>query len=104
MNASHLPALLIALAASTSMHAQTTTTPTRGQLLYDTHCVACHTQQIHWRDAGVVRNWNELRAQVTRWQAAARLGWTEDDIGQVTRYLNATIYRLPQTGGIVKRE
>jgi mono/diheme cytochrome c family protein len=100
------PSLLLALAAAASGNtlAQTAPTPPRGQMLYDTHCISCHTRQVHWRQASVVRNWQDLRDQVTRWQASASLGWSQDDITQVARYLNDTIYRMPQTGGVAKRE
>lgn len=67
----------------------------RGQLLYSTHCVECHTTQMHWRARRQVRDWESLKAQVRRWQGEARLQWTEQDIDAVARHLNATIYRLP---------
>jgi len=71
--------------------------PGRGELLYDTHCRACHTEQVHWRDKRSAQDWPGLKEEVRRWQAAARLGWSEADIVAVARYLNETIYRLPQT-------
>jgi len=81
--------------------AQTTPEPGRGQLLYATHCIACHTEQVHWRDRKAASDWPRLKQEVRRWQAAARLGWTEVDIVAVARYLNETIYHLPQTADIV---
>lgn len=101
-----LPSLLLLLAtvASGSAQAQAAPSPTRGQMLYDTHCVTCHSAQLHWRQSSVVRNWQDLRDQVTRWQASANLGWSQDDITQVARHLNDTIYRMPQPGGIAKHE
>lgn len=69
----------------------------RGELLYATHCIACHSEQLHWRDRKVASDWTRLKAEVRRWQAAARLRWAEDDIVAVARYLNETIYHLPQT-------
>lgn len=69
--------------------------PSRGELLYRTHCAACHSSQMHWREKKTVRDWPSLRAQVTFWQAQAVLGWGDDDITEVARYLNATFYRLP---------
>jgi mono/diheme cytochrome c family protein len=75
--------------------------PTRGQLLYDTHCIACHNAQIHWRDQRLASDWASLREQVRQWQARARLAWPEADIVEVTRHLNDTIYRLPTAGGQV---
>lgn len=72
--------------------------PTRGELLYKTHCIECHTEQMHWRALRQARDWDSLKAQVTRWQGTARLGWSDDDITEVARHLNETIYRfaLPQ--------
>jgi mono/diheme cytochrome c family protein len=68
----------------------------RGELLYSTHCIACHTTQMHWRDKKSATDWPSLKAQVQRWQGAASLGWSEADVLEVTRYLNETIYRFEQ--------
>lgn len=70
--------------------------PTRGKLLYETHCIACHNSQMHWRDARIVRDAPGLVAQVRLWQERAKLQWSDDDIREVARHLNDTIYRLPQ--------
>ncbi len=69
----------------------------RGELLYATHCISCHNQQMHWRDQRAATDWSSLQVQVRRWQGAAALGWAEADILEVARYLNATIYRFEQT-------
>lgn len=69
--------------------------PSRGELLYDTHCVACHTTQMHWRDQRLATDWNTLGAQVRRWQESVRLNWNEDDITAVTSYLNRLYYHFP---------
>ena len=69
----------------------------RGELLYATHCKACHSEQVHWRDRKAATDWPRLKAEVQRWQAAARLGWREPDVVAVARYLNETVYHLPQT-------
>jgi hypothetical protein len=75
-------------------HAQTTPErgASRGALLYTTHCIACHNTQMHWRDARVVKDWPGLKAEVRRWQAGARLAWSDEDIAEVTRHLNALYY------------
>ncbi len=70
------------------------TVPSRGALLYDTHCIECHTLQLHWRDRQRARDWATLKAEVFRWQAAARLAWTGAEVEAVTRYLNDTIYHF----------
>lgn len=75
--------------------AQVKTEPTRGELLYTTHCVACHNARVHWRDKRLVTDWNSLRAQVRRWQGVQELGWNEADITAVARYLNTFYYEYP---------
>lgn len=72
--------------------------PTRGELLYTTHCIACHNSQMHWRDKRLATDWASLQAQVRRWQGVAKLGWSEDDILEVTRHLNERIYRYAPSG------
>ena len=64
----------------------------RGYMLYSQHCVECHTQQIHWRDERLARDWKSLNFQVRRWQSIASLNWGEEDIQNVTRYLNTRFY------------
>jgi hypothetical protein len=82
-------------AAGHAAHAQGPASPQRGQLLYETHCVTCHTTQMHWREQRRVRDWESLEAQVRRWQGNASLDWSDEDIRQVARHLNDTIYHLP---------
>jgi len=68
----------------------------RGELLYSTHCVSCHTSEMHWRDNKAAIDWVSLKFQVRRWQTAASLGWSESDVHAVTVYLNESIYRYVQ--------
>jgi len=72
-------------------------TPERGQLLYETHCIACHTSQVHWRDRRLATDWGTLRAQVRRFEGVAGLGWSDADIDAVARYLNDSIYHFPSS-------
>lgn len=76
---------------------------TRGALLYDNHCSACHSEQMHWRAKRQARDWDSLRKQVRHWQDEARLGWSEEDIDAVARHLNDTIYRFPVPQGVAGR-
>ena len=47
-------ALLVAgVLASTLVLAPSARSQSRGELLYSTHCIACHTSQMHWRDKKV---------------------------------------------------
>jgi mono/diheme cytochrome c family protein len=91
--------LAAAACAAGSIAAAAQSTPggteTTGALLYSTHCVACHTTQVHWRDGKLVTDRASLDAQVRRWQKNGGLGWTDDDVAAVVRYLNAVHYRFP---------
>lgn len=73
--------------------------PGRGELLYTTHCIACHSEQVHWREKKLARNWTSLVAEVRRWQAVGNLDWGTDDIEEVARYLNIIHYRYRLPAG-----
>ena len=68
----------------------------RGQLLYETHCIACHSAQVHWRDQLLARDWGSLRREVQRWQSIAALNWSEEDVNDVSRHLNQRYYRFSE--------
>jgi hypothetical protein len=70
--------------------------PSRGQLLYQTHCIGCHTTQMHWRDRRLATDWVRLVALVAQWQERQRLAWSPDDVIEVVWHLNDTIYRHPR--------
>lgn len=68
--------------------------PGRGELLYETHCLACHNTEVHWRDKENAKTWDGLHAEVTRWQKFSGLSWNDKDIEAVTRYLNMLYYHF----------
>lgn len=87
-------------------HSQVTPTQSRGGLLYTTHCISCHTTQMHWRNDKQAYDWGSLNYQVRRWQNNAGLQWSDADITDVSRYLNDTIYRYPtpaDRAGLISR-
>ncbi|MES2975870.1 MAG: cytochrome C [Pseudomonadota bacterium] len=92
-----LPVLIALACASPFSSAQTAPAESRGQLLYNTHCIACHTTQMHWREGRLASDWGSLKVQVRRWQGNAGLQWGDADIVEVSRHLNDTIYKFPQT-------
>lgn len=67
----------------------------RGEMLYQNHCIACHTTQVHWRDQRLAKDWPSLRAQVRRWERNTGLTWNDEDIEIVSHYLNQRYYRFP---------
>lgn len=96
---SFIPFLLVCLyCVSTGASAQQPSEPTRGELLYTTHCVECHNARVHWREQRLVKDWASLRAQVRRWQGIQKLKWSDSDIMEVARYLNQFYYEFPPPG------
>jgi hypothetical protein len=81
----------------TLSHAMPVYSETRGELLYSLHCKSCHTSKVHWREEKLATNWPSLKAQVFRWQSNIELGWGEDEITDVTHYLNITYYHFQVT-------
>jgi mono/diheme cytochrome c family protein len=95
---SSVAALVGVLAATSPAIAQS-----RGELLYSTHCISCHTSQMHWRDNKAASDWASLKFQVRRWQGAASLSWSDEDILEVARYLNESIYRFEPSADSLSR-
>lgn len=89
-----LAAAVLAVAALQGSPAQA---QSRGELLYNTNCIACHSTQVHWRSKRLATDWNSLQAQVRRWQQAASLGWRDEDIVEVARFLNERYYGFTPT-------
>ncbi|MEO7337704.1 MAG: hypothetical protein ABIV63_14090 [Caldimonas sp.] len=81
--------LLAALSVHGYAHAQS-----RGELLYSTHCLGCHTTKMHWREGRIATDWPGIVAQVGKWQGAASLSWNEQDVAAVARYLNDSFYHF----------
>lgn len=92
--------LVMTLGLSSTCSAEPEESLARGKLLYATHCVSCHSVEMHWREKKLARNWESLKFQVDLWQKAAGLGWGAEDIEQVSAYLNVTYYHFPAQGRI----
>ena len=69
----------------------------RGQALYEHHCMSCHESWAHTREGRHVRTLSELRSRTEAWSVHSRLGWSAEEINDVTNYLNRTFYQLGQT-------
>lgn len=93
------PALLLCVSAvvgNSNVLAASLYNTARGELLYNTHCVACHTTQVHWREQRLAQDWETLTKQVHRWQANVGLNWNDEDIAAVASYLNKLYYEYPE--------
>ena len=70
----------------------------RGRALYENHCITCHGQSVHRRASTTAPTHAELRQIVQQWQEAEGLHWTEEDIVDVTAFLERVVYRGVRTG------
>jgi mono/diheme cytochrome c family protein len=84
-------AVVAAAAMGADAHAQNVE---RGRLLYENHCQACHTAQVHGRKNRIALSRAELVDIVDRWQKNQKLAWNAEEIGDVVQYLATTRYRF----------
>ena len=67
----------------------------RGRALYENHCRMCHDSLAFKRGDKIAKNYEEVRAQVSRWQTNTSLHWSEEDIENVASYVARTYYKMP---------
>jgi hypothetical protein len=65
----------------------------RGRLLYENHCITCHSSKVHRRPTPVPITRSELRVIISAWAKGERLGWTEAEIADVVEFLDSSYYR-----------
>lgn len=66
----------------------------RGKALYENQCTGCHDDRVHTRDARRVQNRGDLQLYVSTWSYHAQLGWSREEIIEVTDYLDRVYYRF----------
>jgi mono/diheme cytochrome c family protein len=85
----------VVLATATVVGQQPETGEPRGELLYSTYCIGCHTTQFHWREKRLATDWTSLKSQVRRWQESVGLAPDDDDVVAIATYLNGLYYHFP---------
>jgi mono/diheme cytochrome c family protein len=68
----------------------------RGRVLYENHCVVCHTPKVHSRPNRIPLTVDELRQIVVNWAKEENLHWSDEEVNDVVWYLNTTRYRYTQ--------
>lgn len=66
----------------------------RGELLYENHCQDCHDKSVHTRDELRATSPELLRAWVMSWSIHNGLFWGEDEIADISAYLDQTFYHF----------
>ena len=83
-------ALLLAVLA-TPIHAADIE---NGDDLHFTHCTGCHDESAYTREDRRVQSLERLRQQVNFCKDSLGLAWFDEDVDDVTAYLNQTYYHF----------
>jgi mono/diheme cytochrome c family protein len=62
--------------------------------LYEQNCVRCHGSEVYTRNDRKIESLAGLQRQVQRCDTALGLRWFDDEIDQVTAYLNKNYYHF----------
>lgn len=72
-----------------------------GKALHDSQCVSCHTAMtggepdtLYTREHRRINDWNALQNQVQRCEQNLGLSWFDDQLDDVSAYLNAAYYKF----------
>lgn len=65
---------------------------TRGKELHQENCVKCHKVDIYERNERTVKTLKHLRSQVLFCAVSNDIEWFDEEIDDVTAYLNAFYY------------
>jgi hypothetical protein len=66
----------------------------RGQLLYENHCMSCHESVVHIRTQQQVRSLSALRERVQHWATYMQLRWGREEVEEVVGHLNSQYYKF----------
>jgi len=71
----------------------------RGKELYETRCVGCHSKSVHNRESRKAKDFEALRAEVSRWNRELGGAWRTEEVDDVSVFLNERYYKFqcPQT-------
>ena len=66
----------------------------KGQALVQQHCMACHDNGVYTRPNRRVTSLPGLQKQVRRCELSLGLRWFDEQINNVTGYLNESFYKF----------
>jgi mono/diheme cytochrome c family protein len=66
----------------------------RGRALYESRCDVCHNTGVHQRDSRKAQSYAAIREEVVRWNRTLNGAWTNEEIEDVTLFLNDRYYNF----------
>lgn len=65
-----------------------------GKALHDESCVRCHDDAMYTREDRKTKSYTLLRNRVAQCEIMAELIWFEEEVDDVTAYLNESFYHF----------
>ncbi len=65
-----------------------------GKTLHNENCVRCHNETPYTRENRIVNSLDELHTRISQCELSAELAWFDEEINDVTAYLNNAFYRF----------
>jgi hypothetical protein len=65
-----------------------------GKALHDANCLRCHDETNYTRPNRIVDSYDALRKRISDCEIMAEMAWFEEEIDDVTAYLNDAFYRF----------
>jgi len=65
-----------------------------GKQLQQKNCMSCHDDGMYTREDRFIKKTSSLRTQVQRCESTLGLKWFDEDVDDVTAYLNKTFYHF----------
>ena len=63
-----------------------------GKSLHDDNCLRCHDESKYTRKNRIVKNFQQLYERIKQCELMAELTWFDEEIADVTAYLNKQFY------------
>ncbi len=67
-----------------------------GRTLHDENCLRCHTTELYTSEKRQIQSIEQLRDRVSQCELNAELAWFDDEVDDVTAYLNQAFYKFPE--------
>ncbi len=65
-----------------------------GKMLQQKNCMSCHDDGMYTRENRLIKEMPSLRTQVQRCESTLGLKWFDEDVDEVTAYLNNSFYHF----------
>lgn len=65
-----------------------------GKALHNENCTRCHDSSHYTRENRIVKSFDELRTRIRDCEIMSEAAWFDEEIDDVTTYLNERFYRF----------